>query len=456
MNTVALILAVLLAGQVDVAGGRYTQGGDAAAPPGNSSPANSPPAASANNNGAPAGQGGLIPKIEPPPRQNAASGGDSPAATTAPLASPYERPAVPAGGSGSGLSPYDGASPPRANNSVAPPPPRNPSSTQGSAAATTPVGKPPVTTTPSSMMKQVMTPPPASQLSGMPISLMDVVSGAHARQEQAQRVEAYWDLCSSVADYYLGVREQGELIKLRSMLPRGGAMLDRAESEFVVRLGTSKQAAVASQRRLASMIGRGGSSLPLPKDIPHCGSYQTRYDEIFTGRSSIEAQELAALLPLRYTELKDAATAILRAQDRIMTVARNESGDGIETLSALELLALRRRAFVQIARDYNRRIARYAELSTPGEIGPERLVGMLIKVDVPPTATRPSLPARTSGRQSQRSAVPPRTFADEGWEPARQNVSRATSRHDSVVTTSAVIEASELPREERSLLVSPR
>jgi len=140
-----------------------------------------------------------------------------------------------------------------------------------------------------------------------------------------------------------------------------------------------------------------------------------------------------------------------------MSVAQNESGDGANTLSALELLALRRRAFVQIARDYNRRIARYAELSTPGEIGADRLVGMLIKVDVPSTATRPSLPTGASGPQSQRSTLPPRTFADEGWQSATQSVARATTDDDSVMATSAEVEASdEPPRVERSLLVSPR
>ena len=34
---------------------------------------------------------------------------------------------------------------------------------------------------------------------------------------------------------------------------------------------------------------------------------------------------------------------------------------------------------MQIARDYNRRIARYSELATPGQVGAERLTGMLIK-----------------------------------------------------------------------------
>jgi hypothetical protein len=303
-------------------------------------------------------------------------------------------------------------------------------------------------------MKQMLSPPAGSQLTGAPVSLIEVVSGARSRSEQAHRVEAYWDLCSSVADYYLGVLEQSEMRNLRALNANVGTAIQQAEAKFSVRQGTSKQAAIASQRRLASMMDRGGS-LPLPRDLPHCGSYQSHYEKIFASRPSIEAQELASLLPLRYAELKNSAAAVVRTRAELDTIARNDSG-GADTLRALELLALQRRAFVQIARDYNRRIARYAELATPGEIGAERLVGMLIKLDNTPTATRPSLPAGTNGRQSRDArSAPPQTFADaEGWEPAGQSVSRAATRDESIQQAAA--EEKSAPREERSLLVSPQ
>jgi hypothetical protein len=313
-----------------------------------------------------------------------------------------------------------------------------------------------VTLKPSAMMKQMLTPPPGSQLTGNSTKLLDVVVGARTRHEQAHRIDAYWDLCSSVADYYLGVREQDDLRQLPSRLPRASATLQHFQAEFDVRLSTSKLAAVASQRRLASMMSAGGASLPLPADLPHCGSYQARYEEIFAERPSVEAQELAALLSSRYTELKDAAVAVTRAQAWIGQVVQGDSGEGIETLRALELLALRRRAFVQIARDYNRRIARYTELSTPGDIEAERLVGMLIKVSAPPTATRPKLPAGTNGRQSRgTSTAPPRTFArDEGWESVSRTATEGRSRDEAVRPAAA--EAQTAPRQERSLLVTPR
>jgi hypothetical protein len=237
-----------------------------------------------------------------------------------------------------------------------------------------------------------------------------------------------------------------------------GAAWQQAESELLVRMDTSLRAARAAQWRVAGWIGRGTGRLPLPADMPHCGSYHTRYAEIFAGRPSPEAQELAELLPLRYAELKDAAAAVARAEEFANTVAQKDNLGGSGTLRALEFSALRRRAFVQIARDYNRRIARYTELASPGEIGADRLIGMLIKTDSATTATRPALRA-TSGWQPNNPAdePPPRTFVDdEGWEPAGGR-SVNDDRRDAIQTTSGIEQdPPSQPRRERSLLVSPR
>ena len=46
----------------------------------------------------------------------------------------------------------------------------------------------------------MLTPPADSQLRGQSVRLIEVISTAGSRSEQTQRVEAYWDLCSSVAD----------------------------------------------------------------------------------------------------------------------------------------------------------------------------------------------------------------------------------------------------------------
>jgi hypothetical protein len=156
---------------------------------------------------------------------------------------------------------------------------------------------------------------------------------------------------------------------------------------------------------------------------------------------------------MRFEELTDAGLAIARAEDFLGAVAaqRNNSGDGTGTLRALELLALRRRAFVQIVRDYNRRIARYTELATPGQIDADRLIGMLIKRDDPAsTATRPFTSRPPLNRQSQSSAQDAKQTFAEGWEPIK--TSAQASRDDRVEPASADSQPSQ-PRREHSLLV---
>jgi hypothetical protein len=299
-------------------------------------------------------------------------------------------------------------------------------------------------------MRAILTPPAGSRLSGSSISLADAVATAASRADQTARIEAYWDLCSSVADYYLGVREQEELQRMRIRIQRVDPSWQQAETEMAVRVGTAQAAAIASQYRLASLMGMGGS-LPLPADVPHCGDYHTRYNEIFAGRASSEAAELAKLLPQRYAELKAAGQAVARTEHELeATVSRS---DGVDTLRALELLALRRRAFVQIARDYNRRIARYTELSTPGQVESGRLVSMLIKSPAS-TANRNSSPIPFN-RQSQNAPSLPRTF-DEGWTPASGEKVGDATLDDAIKQVSGETPVEKPPREERSLLVNPQ
>jgi hypothetical protein len=148
---------------------------------------------------------------------------------------------------------------------------------------------------------------------------------------------------------------------------------------------------------------------------------------------------------------------VTRAEEwlNLVAAARSDNADVTGTLRALELLALRRRAFVQIVRDYNRRIARYSELASPGPIDAGRLIGMLIKRDSPSTAIRPFVPAAPPNRQSQdRYSAPPGTFAEEGWTPISDGAAVGASRDEAVQPASAVAPPDR--RQERSLLVPRR
>ena len=216
-------------------------------------------------------------------------------------------------------------------------------------------------------------------------------------------------------------------------------------------------AACASQMRVASLMGLGSDYLPLPADTPHCASYNTHHDRIFAQGGPAEARELDALLPLRYAELQSAAADVKNSEKYLDSFASGR-GNPTDGLNALELLALHRRAFVQIARDYNRRISRYSELASPGEVGAERLTSMLIKTDAAATATKSSMSAPPPNRQSSSPPAPPRTFA-AGAAASASPIANTAKRDETVEAASANEPASptnSTSKKERSLLVAPK
>ncbi|HVT30365.1 MAG TPA: hypothetical protein VHE81_20310 [Lacipirellulaceae bacterium] len=306
---------------------------------------------------------------------------------------------------------------------------------------------------PTALMRAMLSPQPGSQLRGVPVRLIEVISTGRTRNDQSQRVDAYWDLCSSVADYYLGLREQDEFRKLGTFVSQPGAAWQQAGKELEVRIDTSLRAARASQFRLASLMGSGTNNLPLPADMPHCGTYISQYEHLFAGRNSPEAYDLAQLLPLRYAELKNTAAGVTRAEELLDGSVRGGSPDGANGIQALELLALRRRAFVQIARDYNRRIARYAELALPGQIGAERLTDMLIIRPTSSSATRSSSSHPTRRQSSNEETGPPPTFANE-WSSSTAKQGKRAVKLDEAVHPAAATGAES--RTEHSLVVPAR
>ena len=442
MYTILIVVGLALTSQTGGADQRYPPPGVAGQP------------AATTPSGNAAATGGAGNTVQPlQPLQPLNGGSRSPA--TSPGGGMYNRapasgfsgqrtPSVNSGGSPSGSASH---SPQFGNPGQAPP--------------VTKSNEPPAAPQPPSptveLMQAIMSPPSGTQLRGEPVRLVDVIGSGRTRYDQTQRVEAYWDLSSSVADYYLGLREQEELRKLGTGSP--GAGWQEMATELGVRIGTSLRAARASQLRLANLVGRGPNNLPLPADILHCGSYASHYEQVFVGRASPEAQELAAVLPARFAELKDAGVAVARAEQWLDGVAsQNGNLDAASNLRAWELLALRRRAFVQIARDYNRRIARYSELAAPWPISAEKLTSILIKRPTSPTATRTMSPAAQPSRQSSGADTsPPPTFVNNGMPPASASSSNAAgspAKRDEAVQPASG--AQPVRGQDRSLLVPPK
>ncbi len=294
------------------------------------------------------------------------------------------------------------------------------------------------------LMKATLTAQSGSRLTGSPIGLPAVVRSARDRQEQSLRINAYWDLCSAVADYYLSLHEEGELERLAAQSPQLSTPLRAAISKLKTRRDTALTAARATQHRLAALMRQSNTSPPLPDDLPHCGSYRTKFSQTFSGNGPKEAYELHQLLPLRHAELLGAARAVQQSEDWFGQIVRRagtaEAAEGV--VKALELHALNRRAFVQIARDYNRRITRYTELARPGKVGSDRLVAMLIKTNSR-TATRNSRSSPLPGRSSSWNA-PPETFRDAPRDLA--------PRLDAEVVPAGAMIAEKMPPSETSVL----
>jgi hypothetical protein len=185
-----------------------------------------------------------------------------------------------------------------------------------------------------------------------------------------------------MADYYLAQLEDMELGVLRQGLTSPGRQWDVRQQEARSRVEVARRSALAAQLRLHQLLGRpSNAALPVPGDAPHCGRYNAEYEEIFTQRPDAVAKELAELMPLRYAGLRSQAQAIAEAVDWRSRVrdGLNPNADGAELLQAQDLLALRRRAFVEAARNYNQEIAAYTELAAPANVAADRLVAMMIR-----------------------------------------------------------------------------
>ncbi|CAN0353043.1 unnamed protein product, partial [Ectocarpus sp. 4 AP-2014] len=105
------------------------------------------------------------------------------------------------------------------------------------------------------MLEKMLRRHSSSRLSGVPMTLASVISTSPSREEQSRRVEAYWALTSSIADYYLGLWEVDELRKLRNEVSTFSQPLGAAQTKLATRVDTSLKAARSAQYRLARLTG---------------------------------------------------------------------------------------------------------------------------------------------------------------------------------------------------------
>ena len=277
----------------------------------------------------------------------------------------------------------------------------------------------------------------AEQLIGQPLPLVAAVQTAQSRAEQTQRVQTYWELSQAVAEFRLASLETLELPALVQGIGQPSQAWTIASQAAEARRQTALSAVKAIQYRLQQEMGedRGDGKLALPSDPPHCGAYETKYQQIFRGRTSSEAQQLSKLLPLVHEQLAQRALDSTAALEWLSTVSKQRSpqSDGMQLLKAYEQLALERRAFVATAYQYNSYIARYTALAVPQGVGAGRLTAMLIQV---PESTLQEWRRSNIQRATAEEDIPQgsenrnrdRTFA----EPDRSETRRAPTKEQDV------------------------
>ncbi|MCC6492628.1 MAG: hypothetical protein IT424_06380 [Pirellulales bacterium] len=312
---------------------------------------------------------------------------------------------------------------------------------------------------PSEVMRSLMQAAGAEQLTGEEISLSDAVRQARSRQDQTQRAQAYWALSAAVGEYRLALRRQNDLAILRQGLTSPGEQWNVHQQQAASRIESTRRAAIAAQVKLQQLLGRPStSSLPLPGDAPHCGRYNAEYEEIFASRPDPVARELSALMPLRYAELRAQAQEIVEAEGwRDQARQRWSSAqDDLQLLNAQDLVCLKRRAFLDTARQYNQEIAAYTELAAPAVVAPDRLVAMMIRTSTSGGSAFPAtggidqasamIDGQAPGAVQQAGGTPlesrpqqpagrPQTFAEESRTEARKPVRRLfDSRERSIIS----------------------
>jgi hypothetical protein len=248
---------------------------------------------------------------------------------------------------------------------------------------------PPVAPKTSDLIREWNKAPLSGQLSGVPLTLAQVLRGATSREQQTDRTMAYWDLAAKVTQYYLVAREAAEQAAMLQGVTAPGPQWNERQRSLTAERDLARQSAQAAQLRFQRLLGRSAATpLPLPADLPHCGQYETQYSKIFAERSDPAAQQLNELLPLKYAELRSQAQLVAEAYEWLHQVSqtRDPNSDGVGVLRAHELLSLRRRTLVDSVREYNQDIAAYTALAAPSDVGADRLVAMLIRVSNPGAA----------------------------------------------------------------------
>lgn len=372
--------------------------------------------------------------VLPPPKENLAPGGDR----------------VPSGGTGVPTLPRIPATMPDLPGAAAPrsdlppadlsPIPKTPGGVEDRGANPS-APQQPHRPTPLQMVASLSTLSQAEVIAGSRLSLVQAVSRARDRNQQAAVIHAYWRLTQAVAEYHICFEAERQLTQFRAKEVPGTILLT-AQAAAKASLQAAKVAVSGAQYELAAAAQLSTATLPpLPADFPHAGPYRTSFEGIASRSSTPPAALLLnRTLPDNYQAIQQRLTALHEA-DNARTAAIELYQTGQVDLPALlrchDAFVSQQRIFMADVCDYNHRIADYVLSVVQRPMTGQALVDMLIL-----TEHSLRVPGATPGKSARSGALPGSLGLD-----AAPNAVRAASAQEPLSRGSATP-----PRETKSIL----
>jgi hypothetical protein len=281
----------------------------------------------------------------------------------------------------------------------------------------------------------------AEVIAGSRLSLVQAVSRARDRNQQAAVIHAYWRLTQAVAEYHICFEAERQLTQFRAKEVPGTILLT-AQAAAKASLQAAKVAVSGAQYELAAAAQLSTATLPpLPADFPHAGPYRTSFEGIASRSSTPPAALLLnRTLPDNYQAIQQRLTALHEA-DNARTAAIELYQTGQVDLPALlrchDAFVSQQRIFMADVCDYNHRIADYVLSVVQRPMTGQALVDMLIL-----TEHSLRVPGATPGKSARSGALPGSLGLD-----AAPNAVRAASAQEPLSRGSATP-----PRETKSIL----
>ncbi|MGL6196823.1 MAG: hypothetical protein ACRC2T_18580 [Thermoguttaceae bacterium] len=237
-----------------------------------------------------------------------------------------------------------------------------------------------------------------SSITGVPLTLYEIVAQIRSPQARAQTLELYWELAGEIAKYKILLYKLNQVsywVNLPDAAQRA-PNFRMAEKLAQAECKSAELAVKAKQIKLAAMLKRygvyrpvlqasGGNAqaekLPIPCDLPLVSSYETRYDKIVQVRQVTEnASVLDKLIPLQKEILDAKIDEYNSANVFLEGILKSDASDagviGIHNQSIAAYCAL-----VDAIVEYNKMIAEYVSQTVGPEIQGRRLLEMHVKLN---------------------------------------------------------------------------